>query len=74
MKKKRKLRKWVKVVLTAVGVTCALAVYIDFVRFPECYMPKFRYQLQNDLKSGDAEAIEYYQRYYVDKGRILFEE
>ena len=53
------------IVLLLFGIT-------DFIRFPETYLTTWKYQLQQDIKSGDAEAIEYYQSHYIDKGRILF--
>lgn len=50
-----------------------LFVTIDFVKYPECYSTTWRYQLENDIKSGNAEAIDYYNRVYIENGRILFE-
>lgn len=56
----------------------AVAVFIvvqavDFIRFPECYMSAWRYQLENDLAEGDPEAVEYYERVYISNDRELFE-
>lgn len=47
-------------------------VLIDFLRFPDCYLNTWRYQLKNEIESGNEQSIEYYQKNYVDKGRILF--
>ena len=47
---------------------------VDVVRFPECYMPTFRYQLKNDIARGNEQAIEYYENTYIANGRVLFEE
>jgi len=69
MKAKRAVKR-----LFFVGLAvAALTLYIDFVRFPECYISTWRYQLENGVKSGDPEAIDLYQRCYVEKGKILFE-
>lgn len=54
-------------------ITALLLLLIDFIKYPECYLTAWRYQLENDIKSGKPEAIEMYQRNYVDKGRILFD-
>ena len=45
---------------------------IDFIKYPEHYILTWKYQLQEDIKSGDVEAIEYYQANYIDKGKKLF--
>ena len=47
---------------------------IDFFRFPECYLTTWRYQLKNDILSGNQEMIDYYNNTYVANGRILFDE
>ena len=71
--KKRKLRKWVKVVLSVLSIALALIAYIDFVRFPECYLSTWRYQLKNEIESGNLEMTEYYNNNYIKNGRILFD-
>ena len=60
-------------VLCLIAVVLFTGLAVDFVRFPECYMPAWRYQLENDLAEGDPEAVEYYERVYVSNGRELFE-
>lgn len=47
---------------------------IDFIRFPDKYITIWKYQLQNEINTGDAESIEYYQTNYIDKGVCLFGE
>ena len=54
--------------LTAV-LLFVLGVFIDFVRFPASYVTTWKYQLQNDIKSGDETAITYYNDTYVKNGR-----
>ena len=50
-----------------------LSVVVDFVRFPECYLTTWRYQLQNAIADGNAQAIEYYENTYLANGKILFD-
>lgn len=46
---------------------------IDFIRYPECYISTWKYQLQNDIAAGDKLAVAYYENTYLASGRILFE-
>ena len=52
----------------------SLSVWLttDIIRFPECYLSTWRYQLQNDLLAGDEQANNYYQNTYIANGRELF--
>lgn len=60
--------------LCAVAVVALVLFFaIDFIRFPECYLTTWRYQLQNDIKQGDEMAIEYYETTYLANNRILFD-
>lgn len=73
MKKHSKNRKRIfRSFLCLVAVVFMVGVYVDFIRFPECYMPTWRYQLKRDLAQGDVDAVEYYERVYVANGRELF--
>lgn len=47
---------------------------IDFIRFPDKYLTTWKYQLHNEIKNGDTEAIEYYKKYYTSKGVYLYGE
>ena len=73
--KKRRINKkrLLYFVFCLVAVVLLTGLAVDFVRFPECYMPAWRYQLKNDLAEGDKEATEYYNRVYIENGRELFE-
>ena len=74
MKKRRLNKKRIFcLILCVLCVAFLTGLYIDFVRFPECYMPAWRYQLKGDLAEGDKQAIEYYERVYIANGRELFE-
>lgn len=47
-------------------------MYIDLLRFPECYITTWKYQLKNDLAAGDAEMLKYYNDNYVKHERLLY--
>lgn len=68
---KRLLFKTILVLLVTVSL---LTVYVDFCRFPEKYLTTWKYQLHNEIKSGNQESIDYYNRVYVANGIDLFEE
>ena len=51
-----------------------ISLYVDFVRFPDKYITTWKYQLKNEIASGDEKAIEYYNKYYVSKGVYLYGE
>lgn len=59
-------------VLTLI-VTC-IGLYIDFIRFPDKYITTWKYQLKNEIASGDQKAIEYYNKHYTSKGAYLYGE
>ena len=50
------------------------ACITNFVRFPEKYITTWKYQLENDIQSGDQEAIAYYNNSYISKGVYLYGE
>lgn len=50
------------------------ACITDFMRFPDKYITTWKYQLENDIQSGDMEAITYYNRVYKSNGINLFED
>ena len=50
------------------------ACITDFMRFPDKYITTWKYQLKNDIQSGDVEAIAYYNRVYKSNGINLFED
>ena len=68
------IKKFVSsLLIIAVFITC-FSLYIDFCRFPEKYMTTWKYQLKNEIASGDEKAIEYYNRVYTANGINLFDE
>lgn len=64
------MKKFIKITV----IVLLTILVIDFIRFPEWYMPTWKYQLKNDISKGDELAIEYYENNYVANNRILFEE
>ena len=68
MKKKRLAR----FILGVLAFALFTGVAIDFIRFPECYISTWKYQLQCDLEAGEENAIEYYNNTYIANGKELF--
>lgn len=66
----RKIKRLI-ILAAIIGAGCLM---LDFIRFPECYMTTWRYQLENDIAMGNEKAIEYYNRVYVANDRILFDD
>ena len=50
------------------------ACITDFVRFPDKYITTWKYQLKNEIASGDQKAIDYYNKHYILKGVYLYGE
>lgn len=50
------------------------AYITDFMRFPDKYMTTWKYQLKNEIASGDQKAIDYYNKHYTSKGVYLYGE
>lgn len=60
---------------TLVFVFClifTLMIY-NFIKYPEKYVTTWKYQLYNDIKEGNPQAIEYYQSKYMQADIQLFE-
>ena len=66
-------RLFISLMAITVFVSC-IVLYIDFCRMPEKYCTTWKYQLKNDIQSGDTEAIAYYNRVYKSNGINLFED
>lgn len=49
-----------------------LITIINIIKYPEYYISTMKYQLANDIKQGDPEAIEYYNRVYIANNKQLF--
>lgn len=59
-------------VLVLICLLLVILSTIDFCKFPEKYITSWKYQLKNDIESGNKQAIEYYERNYISKGKELF--
>ena len=76
MKAKEKLRinkgKLISRVVMLLVIFLMVRMTVSFAKYPEQYMTTWRYQLENDLKKGNQDAIEYYNDTYVANGKQLF--
>lgn len=53
--------------------TVFLAIFTyKIMKYPEIYSTSARYQLQNKISRGDAEAVNYYNQNYINNGIKLF--
>ena len=68
-----RIKNFISSAIAITLVVSAMWLFIDLIRFPESYISTWRYQLENDIRNGDAEAIDYYNRCYVAHGRELFD-
>ena len=67
------MNKFIKTIAILAVTILALTYTIDFLRFPECYLTTWKYQLRLDLERGNEKAIEYYNERYIANGKVLFE-
>lgn len=65
--------RFLRFISVLILLSVVLAITVDFLRFPDCYLNTWKYQLKNEIDAGNKQSIEYYQKNYVDKGRILFD-
>lgn len=72
MRKSKKAFKVAKFAFSVAIIAVFYLIMIDFIKYPETYLSTWRYQLQLEIENGEPEAIEYYQRNYVENGRELF--
>ena len=72
---KKDKRKDVFMKATVIISTTSLLFGFTFnvMKYPEYYCKTWRYQLENDIKNGNAQAIEYYNNNYVKNNKILFD-
>lgn len=60
-------------IATLISVIVFTIFVIDFYSFPEKYITTWKYQLECKIKQGDQEAIDYYNRVYIQNDENLFE-
>lgn len=53
----------------AVLMSCMI---VKIIAYPEMYFTTWRYQLENDVRAGEPEAVSYYEKHYIAKGIELF--
>lgn len=58
-------------IIAAIGLL-TLSGFIDFAKYPECYLVSWKCQLKIALQNEDAEAVEYYTKNYINNKRDLF--
>lgn len=63
-----------KIALGTIAVIYLGMGFINICKYPEKYMTTLKYQLQNDVKAGNKEAIEYYEKNYLSKNIRLWED
>jgi hypothetical protein len=66
-------RLFASLLILTLIITC-IGLYVDFVRFPNKYITTWKYQLKNEIESGNLQAINYYNKYYISKGVYLYGE
>lgn len=66
-------RLFISLLIIAVFVSC-MGLYMAFCRMPEKYCNTWKYQLKNEIASGDQKAIDYYNKHYTSKGVYLYGE
>jgi hypothetical protein len=66
-------KKFAKFIISAIILGALTILMIDCIRFPECYFTTWKYQLEQDIRDGDEEAIRYYEEHYIANGRYLFD-
>jgi len=68
------MTKLYEVVATSMILFIISLILINGIVFLELFSTTSKYQLHNDLKAGDVQAMELYQKTYVEKGIILFDD
>ena len=66
-------RLFTSLLILTLIITC-IGLYVDLCRFPEKYLTTWKYQLKNEIASGDQKAIDYYNKHYTSKGVYLYGE
>ena len=67
------IHKIIKVLAFLLVFACIIALFADICTYPERYFSTWRYQLEQEIRAGEPEAPEYYERNYVARGIRLFE-
>lgn len=68
------MKPLIKLTLCAIAIVIMTTLAIDIIRYPECYITTWKYQLQQEIKKGDVDALDYYNSTYIANNRCLYEE
>ena len=72
--REKAIAKCFQALITIIFIAAITFFIVDLIRFPECYISTWKYQLKNDIAAGVPEAITYYNTNYVSNGRLLYGE
>jgi len=50
------------------------SLFFNVLKYPELFSSKLKYQLYNDIKRNNPDAISYYINNYISKGKILYDD
>lgn len=67
------MKKFVSVLILIIFFFSLAGILFHIAMFPERYISTWKYQLENEVKAGEPEALEYYQTVYLSRGIELFE-
>ena len=70
---KKTVKKIVIILLIAICTVLVFDVIYKIIVYPEMYLSTWKYQLRNDVRAGDPDAVEYYERVYLANGIKLFD-
>ena len=71
--KKKFIKSTTILIFMIIIISCSILLFIEFLSYPEKYLTTWKYQLKQDIKVGNQQAIEYYQNNYLEKGQKLWE-
>lgn len=74
MRQKTRGERYLYILLCGLFSVAMFMLICNVCKYPEKYFSTWRYQLQNDIMAGDAEAIAYYNENYVSNGVYLYGE
>lgn len=74
IKNKKKFRKSIMILtFILIMIICLIYTCIKFCMYPEKYLSTWKYQLKQDIEAGNQQAIEYYQKNYLERGEKLWD-
>lgn len=71
--KKKFIKAITGLIITLILIITTAWIAVDFILYPEEYLTTWRYQLKLDIENGEQEAIDYYQKTYLDNGKKLWD-